>query len=96
MRSRDPVTREEGFGALEQRAAEFLPQLSDELERESDHGLRCWLLELIGHSGSPDALPILVRYLHHDDESLREWAARGLKDLGTRECRKALWESRQG
>jgi hypothetical protein len=57
MRKHDPQSQEDGFGMLEPIAAEVLPQLIAEFEAESDHGLRCWLLELIGHAQSPNALP---------------------------------------
>lgn len=59
MRKHDPQSQEDGFGMLEPIAAEVLPQLIAEFETESDHALRCWLLELIGHAQSPNAVPIL-------------------------------------
>lgn len=90
MRKHDPQLQEDGFAALEDRAAEWLPLLAAELEAERDPGVRAWLLELIGHSGSPEALPILARHLHDPDESLRHWAERGLRHLDTREARRLL------
>jgi hypothetical protein len=94
MRKHDPMLREEGFATLSAHAGEWLPLLVAELENEQrDRGLRAWLLELIGHSGSSDALPVLARYLDDDDESLRGWAERGLRDLDTREARRLLWNA---
>lgn len=91
MRKHDPQSQEGGFGMLEPIAAEVLPQLIAEFEAESDHGLRCWLLELIGHAQSPNALPILSRELSNDDDSLRDWARRGLERLNTSEAKSVLW-----
>jgi hypothetical protein len=52
--------------------------LTREFERErDDHGLRCWLLELIGEAQSPAALPVLAAQLNSTDEALRGRAVRG-------------------
>ena len=56
-------------------------------------GLRAWLLELIGHSGSPGTLPVLTRCLDDPDESVRSWAERGLRHLDTGEWRRMLWQT---
>ncbi|MDX6480388.1 MAG: hypothetical protein QOG85_898 [Gaiellaceae bacterium] len=77
---------------LEPIAADILPQLIEAFDSESDHGLRCWLLELIGKARSEDALPILSRELHSGDESIRDWARRGLEQLNTKEARTLLWQ----
>ena len=94
MRKHDPQSQEAGFGMLAPIAA-VLPQLIAEFEAESDQGLRCWLLELIGHAQSPSALPILSRELGNDDDSLRGWARRGLERLDTSEARSVLWRDAQ-
>jgi hypothetical protein len=39
-----------------------------------DHGLPCWLLELIGEARSPLALPVLIDQLGGEDEALRDRA----------------------
>jgi HEAT repeat protein len=93
MRKHDPQLMEDGFNAILPRAAEWLPQLIAEFEQERDHGLRCWLLELIGHSRSPEALPILAAHLDDPDESLRDWAVWGLRHADTRESRTVLWNA---
>lgn len=60
VRHRDPQTAENGFSLLRARAAEHVEELIAEFRAErDDHGLRCWLLELIGDARSPVALPLL-------------------------------------
>jgi hypothetical protein len=94
MRSHDPQRQEDGFNLLLPHAADHLDELIAEFEHEQDHGLRCWLLELIGDARSPDALPILGGQLYSNDESLRDWAVRGLKQLDTRQARALLFRAR--
>ena len=94
MRSHNPQTQEDGFHQLQPHAAQHLDELIDEFSREPDHGLRCWLLELIGDARSPQALPVLVEQLHSHDESLRSWAARGLEQLDTKPARHELHHAR--
>jgi hypothetical protein len=95
MRSCDPQRREDGFRQVLPHAADHLGELIAQFEQEhDDHGLRCWLLELIGAARSPDALPVLAAQLDSDDESLRSWAAAGLKKLNTPEARTLLWRAR--
>ena len=60
---------------------------------EQDHGLKCWLLELVGEARSSDALPLLAAELRSDSESLSDWARLGLEKLNTREARRVLWEN---
>jgi hypothetical protein len=76
MRSRDPQRREDGFYQLLPYAADHIDELVMLFEQETDHGLRCWLLELIGAARSPAALPVLSAQL----ASKRRVAAR----LGSR------------
>lgn len=100
MRKSDPLQQEEGFHALLPHAREFLPQLMSEFRTEGrngkDHGLQCWLLDLIGEAQSPEALPLLVEHLLHQDESFRSWAIDGLKKLDTKLARQILWELENG
>ena len=95
MRKHDPQLKEDGFGMLLPVASDVVTQLMQEYESESDHGLRCWLLELIGEARSTDAMPILSRELRSDDESIRDWARRGLENLDTKEARTLLWQEAQ-
>ena len=93
MRKQNPQIREDGFHALLPRVAEHIDGLVDDFGRERDHGLRCWLLELIGEARSPKALGLLREQLRSPDESLRKWAIRGLEELDTLEARQALFDA---
>ena len=92
MRKHDPQLREDGFHSVLPHAHDYVGPLMDEFHAETDHGIQCWLLELIGEARSPHAYPLLLDCLHRDDESLRSWAIIGLKLLDTKEARRALWE----
>jgi hypothetical protein len=95
MRKADPQSREDGFHMLLPHASDHAEQLIAEfLAARDDHGLRCWLLELIGAARSPLALPVLVDQLNGQDEALRRWAVHGLRLLGSRQAREALWRAR--
>lgn len=94
MRRNNPQQREDGFALLRAHAAEHLDDLIAEFHHEPDHGLRCWLLELIGHARSPRALPLLIEQLNSPDEALRDWAVTGLQLLDTPAARQALHHSR--
>jgi hypothetical protein len=95
MRRRDPQAREDGFHLLLPHAAEHVDELIVEFAAErDDHGLRCWLLELIGRARSEAALPLLAEQLHGQDPSLRTWAAHGLEALDTKAARHELWKAR--
>ncbi|MER7473525.1 HEAT repeat domain-containing protein [Micromonospora sp. NPDC000018] len=92
MRSRDPQAAEDGFALVRDMAGQHVDDLMDAFGRETDHGVRCWLLELIGDARSPRALDLLATQLLSDDESFRFWAERGLRLLDTREARRLLWQ----
>ena len=94
MRRHNPQTREDGFQLLLAEVTEHVEALIAEFERETDPGLRRWLLELIGEAQAPEALPVLAAQLDSPDESLRSWATRGLERLDTPEARTALWRAR--
>ena len=93
MRSSNGSVREDGFGWLEDRAAEYLPQLIAAFWDEDNALIRPWLMELIGDAQSSAAMPFLVERLRDDDESIRDWAIRGLRQLDTKESRTALWRA---
>ncbi|MGC1209814.1 MAG: HEAT repeat domain-containing protein, partial [Micromonospora sp.] len=60
MRRHDAQAREDGFHLLLPHAADHVEELLAEFTSgRGDHGLRCWLLELIGHARSPAALAVL-------------------------------------
>ncbi|MGQ0467794.1 MAG: HEAT repeat domain-containing protein [Sporichthyaceae bacterium] len=92
MRQHNPQTQEDGFALLRPVAVDHLPELIEAFETEQDHGLKCWLLELIGLARSEGAFSVLERELSNDDESLRDWAVLGLRQLNNKQARAALWE----
>jgi hypothetical protein len=94
MRKRSPMIQEDGFHWLLPHAGEYVHQMIEEFGKEKDHGLRCWLLELIGSAKSPDAFDFLAGQLRIEDQSLRRWVIRGLKSLDTKEARTLLWQAR--
>src|SRR5262249_15695835 len=82
---------ENGFHHLLPYAADYVQQLIAEFNSERVHGLRCWLLDLIGQSGSPEAFRFLVESLRSDDERLRSlevaaWIPLGLLQLRRLSC----------
>ncbi|MFI6101139.1 HEAT repeat domain-containing protein [Lentzea sp. NPDC051213] len=78
MRRRDQQVREGDFDMPRSHAAEHLAELIEAFRNEGeDQGLRAWLLELIGEARSPEALPILVEHLGHENESFSCGAVRG-------------------
>jgi hypothetical protein len=93
MRRHDPAIQEEGFHALLPHARDHLPELIREFRAETDHGLRCWLLELIGEARSDVAFDLLAEELSGPDEALRSWAIRGLEALGSKPARRLLWDA---
>ncbi len=94
MRKRDPQTQEDGFHWLLAHAGEHVHELIEQFGQEKDHGLRCWLLELIGSAKLPDAFEFLSGQLRNADERFRFRAIKGLKNLGTKEARTLLWQAR--
>lgn len=95
MRRHNPQEQEDGFHNLLPHVADHVDELMAEFRQEQeDHGLRCWLLQLIGEARSPAALPLLTEQLHNTDESLRDWAVRGLRLLDTKPAREQLWRAR--
>lgn len=93
MRRHDPQMREDGFRMLLPCAAEHVDDLLSEFAAErDDHGLCCWLLELISQARSPKALPVLAEQLESLDEVLRMHALSGLKLLDTKESRRLVWQ----
>jgi hypothetical protein len=94
MRKHDPQAQEAGFGLVRAVAGAHIADLMAAYVAEQDHGLKCWLLELVGEARSPEALPFLAAELSNDSESLRGWARAGLENLNTPEARRVLWESR--
>ncbi|WP_216651358.1 hypothetical protein [Actinomadura litoris] len=96
MRKSDPQVSEDAFDFLREHADAYVEELIAEFAAErDDHGLRCWLLELIAEARSPSALRVFRDELESMDESLRFWAVRGLEMLDTREGERVLDEARE-
>jgi hypothetical protein len=96
LRSPDSGRRARGFDFLREHADAYADELIVEFEREQDHELRRWLLELVCEARSAGALRVLAGQLESDDESLRFWAIRGLEMLDTAEARQELHRARSG
>ncbi|GAA2588699.1 hypothetical protein GCM10010411_21950 [Actinomadura fulvescens] len=95
MREHDPQVQEDAFDFLREHADAYVDELIEEFRAErDDHGLHCWLLELIAEARSPKALDVFRDQLESLDESLRFWAVRGLEMLDDRESRQALHQAR--
>jgi hypothetical protein len=73
-------------------AKDHVPELMAEFERETDHGLRCWLLELIGEAQSVEAFDLLCGCAQSADEGFSSWAIRGLQNLDTKQSRTFLFQ----
>ena len=95
MRKHDAQLQEDGFHALLPRAGEFVPELLQEFELEQDHGLRCWILELLSEARDERAIPLFLEQLTSEDEQLRGGALCGLRQLDTPEARRVLPRSEQ-
>jgi hypothetical protein len=94
MRKHNPQLQEEGFAILRPHAHEYVDELIEEFGRETDLGLRCWILELLGEAKSPSAFPLFIDVLLGNEENLWSWAIRGLHKLNSKQARQALWEAR--
>lgn len=92
MRKRNPELQEEGFHQLLPHASAFVDELLIEFAAETDHGLKCWLLELLGEARDERVLDVFAQYLNAEDESLSHWAEVGLRALDTKQARHLLYE----
>ena len=90
MRQRAVHRQEEGFHILKPHAAAFVEELMSEYRSETDHGLKCWLLELVALARSPKAFDFLVEQLNVRDLTFRELAIDGLRKLNTKESKAVL------
>lgn len=97
MEKHDPELQERGFHLLLPHAGEHVEELiADFASKRHDHGLRCWLLELLGEARDERASPLFTEILRSSsDESFRDWAERGLRKIDTPAARKALFEARE-
>jgi hypothetical protein len=95
MRRHNRQLAEGGFQRLSKTAGAHVDELIVEFGRETDHGVRCWLLELIGLARSARSFDVMVARLRGEDEALRDWAERGLRLLDTKESLRVLWQYEQ-
>jgi len=87
------MTSESGFSWLSWYAREYVEKLRAELDRETNRGLRCWLLELIGIAKDQSGLDLFAGYLKCGDDSFRFWAIAGMRELDTAEARRIMSEA---
>jgi prophage antirepressor-like protein len=92
MRKRDGLVAEQGFHELLSRAKEHVAELMAAFATEAQHGVRCWLLELIGEARSEQAFELLCEQAQSAAEAFRSWAVRGLQLLDTHAARKFLFD----
>jgi hypothetical protein len=96
MRKHVPQSQEDGFHLLLPNVTAHVDELIVDFQNETDHGLRCWFLELIGAARDPKAFAVLADQLNSSDDALRSWAARGLENLNTPAARQALFKAGLG
>ena len=80
--SRDALTFEDGFHWLISR--DLRPHVGDFvalLSIHTDTYTRGKLIELLGHTASLEAIPVLVQELAHPNSRIREWAVLSLEEL---------------
>jgi hypothetical protein len=58
-----------------------------------DNQIRGLLLSALGDARIPEAFTVFVEHLSFEDELVKYWAVSGLRRLGTREARQALWDA---
>jgi len=93
MRKHDPQLREDGFHTLLPVAGEHVTELIDEFNAErDDHGLRCWLLELIGEARSPLAFQTVGRTTPQHRRVVQLVGRPRPGKLDTKEARRLLWQ----
>lgn len=92
MRKRNALVAEQGFCELLPRAHEHASELMAAFAQETQHGVRCWLLELICEARSEQAFDLLCEQAQSEDEAFRVWAVRGLQRLDTHAARKFLFD----
>jgi HEAT repeat protein len=75
-------------------AGEGLGELVAEFRRpENDARVRALIVAAIADAAAPSAVPFLTGCLADPDEHVRHWAADGLRRIGTKAARTALWQA---
>ena len=94
MRNHDPQTMEDGFHTLLPKVDQVLDDLIAALDDPINSIIADVLVELIGDSKRPEALPVLIENLYSENRGRREWAMLGLLHWNTKESRQALRDAR--
>ncbi|MFN0201047.1 MAG: HEAT repeat domain-containing protein [Bacteroidia bacterium] len=92
---KDKDVQETAFSNLSLIADSFITELIEICYKETNTGVRAWLVELIAHAKSPDSLDFLSEQFYHPCESIQHWAIRGLQLLNTPQSRKVLYQLQQ-
>ena len=83
MRDPDLAKRDAAFDAVLFDRGQALPDIIECYKlAESDHILRFYAIQLLGFSGSPNAVDTLVFALNDPEPMVRAEACRSLEDLG--------------
>src|SRR5688500_4573654 len=83
-------TFEDGFHWLLPRVDEFIDELIAAFHYDKNANIKADLIELIGHSSSPQAFELLKEQLRSDNAWVRTFAIHGLKHFDTKEARQVL------
>lgn len=78
LRSKDPMTYEDGYHWLQGHLIDHFDALLDLMQSESEPRMRSKFVELIGDSQLPKAIPFLENELQHTDREVRVWAYNSL------------------
>ncbi len=90
MRGRTANQQEQGFNMVLAHAPKFAAELVEEFRAETDHGLKCWLLELLTHARAEVAFPLFHEMLDASNLIYRDWAVTGLRKLNSKPAKKLL------
>ena len=78
---------------LKENAAAHAAEIIAAFRSSTDDHLRVLLLSVLCEARLPEAFPVFVEHLRCGNEELKRWSIWGLRDLGTREARQALWDA---
>ena len=90
MRSKHANQQEQGYNMLLAHAGKFPEELIAEFRAETDHGLKCWLLELLADSRSEKVFDLFHEMLDASNLTFRDLAVKGLRRLNSKESKKLL------
>jgi hypothetical protein len=79
------------IGDLTENAQGFLTEIIIAFYLETDQRVKRILIAAIAESAPVDAVGFLAENLNSTDDSICDWAIRGLERIDTKEARTALW-----